>query len=168
MAISYYSGKKAQQGVVLVVSLVFLIALTAVAAALMQNTTTDMKMSGASQEKVVATQETISAADEVTYNEVSKADGENLFARPIASFGAAVAPNIYPMANVALSIADATGEVYIENPNGLEADCSHSRGASSVQVFTCNVLRIQIEKKYGRTKGNSLVVNAGISQELLR
>lgn len=40
-----------QKGVVLIISLVFLVALTAVAAALMQNTTTDMKMSGASEEK---------------------------------------------------------------------------------------------------------------------
>ncbi|MFQ3266042.1 MAG: type IV pilus assembly protein PilX, partial [Colwellia sp.] len=41
-----------QRGVVLVVSLIFLIALTAVASALMLNTTTDMKMSGASEMQV--------------------------------------------------------------------------------------------------------------------
>ena len=59
-----------QRGVVLVVSLVFLVALTAVAAALMQNSTTDMKMSGASEEKVVALQEVVSAVDEVIFNQV--------------------------------------------------------------------------------------------------
>ena len=48
-----------QKGVVLVVSLVFLVALTAVAAALMQNSTIDMKMSGASEEKTVALQEVV-------------------------------------------------------------------------------------------------------------
>ena len=52
--ISSHVTLKNQQGVVLIVSLVFLVALTAVAAALMQNTTTDMKMAGASEEKVSA------------------------------------------------------------------------------------------------------------------
>ena len=66
--ISVSSRVSHQQGVVLVVSLVFLIALTAVAAALMQNTTSDMIMSGASQEKVVATQEAVSAIDEIIFN----------------------------------------------------------------------------------------------------
>ena len=62
--------KSKQQGVVLVISLVFLIALTAVAAALMLNTTTDMRMSGASQEKVIATQEAVSAIDEIIYKNI--------------------------------------------------------------------------------------------------
>lgn len=159
---------KKQSGVVLVVSLVFLIALTAVAAALMQNTTTDMKMSGASQEKVIATQEAISATDEVLYNQVSKANGTNLFANPVASFGAAVVGDLYPKTDVVITDADATGVVFIENPNGLEPTCPHSRGASSVQVFTCNVLRVRINKAYGRKKTNNIVVNTGVSQELLK
>ena len=75
-----------QTGVVLIVALVFLIALTAVAAALMQNSTTDMKMSGASEEKVVATQEAISASDEVIFRQVNAAVGNNKFALPIVRF----------------------------------------------------------------------------------
>ena len=49
---------------ILVVALVFLIALTGVASALMLNTTSDMKMSGASQEKVLAMQEAVGTVDQ--------------------------------------------------------------------------------------------------------
>ena len=48
-----------QSGIVLVVSLVFLIALTGVASALMLNSTIDMKMAGASQSKIIAVEEGI-------------------------------------------------------------------------------------------------------------
>ena len=61
----FITNEMKQRGVVLIVSLVFLIALTAVAGALMQNSTLDMKMSGASEQKVIGVQDAISAVDEV-------------------------------------------------------------------------------------------------------
>ena len=66
-----------QSGVVLIVALVFLVSLTAVASALMLGTSTDIKMSGASEEKVIAIQETISAVDETIADQL--AGGGNLF-----------------------------------------------------------------------------------------
>ncbi|GLX77162.1 hypothetical protein tinsulaeT_05020 [Thalassotalea insulae] len=149
-----------QRGVVLVVSLVFLIALTAVAAALMQNTTTDMKMSGATEEEVVATQEALSAADEVIYNQV---EGDtNNFAQSLVNF---------PICDGLLTgtKTSATGCIDIRNNDfELEADCPHSRSASSAQVFTCNVLRLQVNRTYGRTDSSNVEVNSGIAQQLLR
>ena len=82
MVISNLKSKSSQHGVVLIVALVFLIALTAVAAALMQNTTTDMKMAGASEERVTAMQEAVSAIDEVIYNQVAPGQ-TNEFAKPL-------------------------------------------------------------------------------------
>ena len=148
---------KAQQGVVLIVSLVFLIALTALAGALMQNTTTDIKMSGASQEKVAATQETISATDEVIYKQVKKTDGNNGFSSPAG---------VFPI-TVTVADADTTAQITLANANHLEADCPHSSTASSIQVFKCNVLHIQVDRKYGRSMQNKVHVNAGVAQQLL-
>ena len=158
-----------QQGVVLVVSLVFLIALTAVAAALMQNTTTDMKMSGASEEKVVADQEVVSAVDEFIFKQVTGGTGNNGFAKPVATF-------IDGPKNIIaeLTKTNKDGEIdtasldLANNEFQLEADCPHSRSASSAQVFTCNVLRIQISRKYGRNKTSTVEVNSGIAQHLLK
>ncbi|NQY33521.1 MAG: pilus assembly PilX N-terminal domain-containing protein [Alteromonadaceae bacterium] len=154
--------KSKQQGVVLVISLVFLIALTAVAAALMLNTTTDMRMSGASQEKVIATQEAVSAIDEIIYNEVKKVNtvegvNNNAFTSALVTFPKT--PTV--------SGNNTTATISSTNPYQLEADCPHVKAASSVQVFKCNVLRVQVTRNYGRTNNSTIQVNSGIAQELL-
>jgi hypothetical protein len=175
---------KQQKGVVLIVSLVFLIALTAVAAALMQNTTTDMKMSGASEEKVVAEQELVSAIDEYIFQQVTAGTGNNGFAKPVATFTqvdadgnrTALAKSINLAAGGELPVTNKGGEGDLEaatlslanNEFLREADCPHSKAASSAQVFTCNVLQIQISRKYGRNKTSTVEVNSGISQHLLK
>lgn len=166
--ISVSSRVSHQQGVVLVVSLVFLIALTAVAAALMQNTTSDMKMSGASQEKVVATQEAVSAIDEIIFNQVTPG-AVNGFAAAIVTFANG---DIDMMANLTVTNDDndfASAALGVtNNPFMLEADCPHSKLASSTQVFTCNVLRVQVNRNYGRNATSTVNVNSGIAQQLLR
>lgn len=158
-----------QKGVVLIVALVFLIALTAVAAALMQNSTTDMKMSGASEELVIATQETISAHDEVIFQQLNGGMGNNKFAAPIVRFQDEDFRNVTATLIKTNSNLDTVATINVANNElELEADCPHSRSASSAQVFTCNVLRVQVVRKYGRKNTNEVEVNAGISQQLLR
>ncbi len=160
-----YSYKSKQQGVVLIVSLVFLIALTGVAAALMQNTTTDMKMSGASEERSEALQETISAIDEVIYDQVES--GVNLFAQPIAKFTNEEGVEGIFLEKLDTTAADAA--IFVSNNEyGKEADCPHSKSASSAQVFTCNILRVQVNRNYGRKNTSEVVVHSGIAQQLLR
>lgn len=158
---SIHKQSKQQQGVVLIVSLVFLIALTAVAAALMQNTTSDMKMSGASEEKVIATQEAVSAVDEVIFNQVSPG-ATNVFSQAIVNFpvDAGLLPGTKTSATASVDITN--------NEFKLEADCPHSKIASSTQVFTCNMLKVQVNRLYGRTNTSTVNVNSGIAQQLLR
>jgi len=163
--IMLFGPRNKQRGVVLIVALVFLIALTAVAAALMQNTTSDMKMSGASEEKVVATQEAVSAVDEVIFRQVNGGTGNNGFESALVMFPITVTDDLTQM-NVD---KDTTAEIDVANNTyKLESDCPHSRGASSAQVFTCNVLRVKINREYGRLKNSEVEVNAGIVQQLLR
>jgi type IV pilus assembly protein PilX len=158
-----------QRGVVLIVALVFLIALTAVAAALMQNSTSDMKMSGASEEKVVATQEALSASDEVIFRQVNAAVGNNKFASPVVRFKDENFRNVTGSLDITNTGIDTTANINIANNDlELEPDCPHSRSASSAQVFTCNVLRVQVVRKYGRKNTNEVEVNTGVAQQLLR
>ena len=149
---------KKQNGVVLVVALVFLIALTAVAGALMQNTTTDMKMSGASEEKVVAVQQAVSSTDEVIYKQVNQIGGENGFAIEIGA---------YPRDETVTDTKVNRAVITVANQNNLEADCPHMKSASSIQVFTCNVLKVEVNRTYGRSDNQNITVNSGISQQLL-
>lgn len=146
-----------QHGVVLVVALVFLVALTAVAGALMQNTTSDMKMSDASQQKVIATQEAISSIDQVIYNQINTIGAANGFAAPMSTFPS----------TPAVSAIDTTAQIAVATPNNLVVDCPHSRNASSVQVFKCNALKVQITRLYGRNKTSTIQVTSGVSQQLL-
>jgi Tfp pilus assembly protein PilX len=152
---------KHQKGVVLVVTLIFLTALTAVAAALMQNSTSDMKISGASEDRAVAIQEAVSAVDEVIYNQVSPGATNN-FAQPMTKYpiNAGLLPATKTNATASLDVTN--------NDFGLETDCPHTKLASSSQVFSCNILRIQINRKYGRTNKSAINVNSGIAQQLLK
>lgn len=154
-----------QSGVVLVVALVFLISLTAVAAALMQNTTSDIKMSGASEDKMVATQAAVSAVDEVIYNQVAPGK-TNVFARTISVNNF---PNNDQSELLPSTKSYATASVDITNNEyKLEADCPHTRSASSVQIFTCNVLKVQVNRNYGRGNTSNVEVNSGVAQQLLK
>lgn len=165
---SKYGKACEQQGVVLVVSLVFLVALTAVAAALMQNTTTDMKMSGASEEKVIAVQQAVSAVDEIIFNQVSPGK-TNEFAAAIVTFKdgekdlTAEMPTLWDSNKFDPPELDVTNNEFM-----LEAGCPHSKVASSTQVFSCNVLKVQVNRKYGRDKTSVVNVNSGVAQQLLR
>jgi len=152
-------SKPKQRGVVLVVALVFLVALTAVAAALMQNSTTDMKMSGASEEKVVAVQDAMSAVDEVIITQ--KGNG---FTRPVLG-------DNFPIANALPATPNTDSSASVEVANNrflLEADCPHSKMASSTGVFTCNVLRVRVSRDYGRKGNSNIQVSSGIAQQLLK
>lgn len=156
----YHTSLSKQQGVVLVVSLVFLVALTAVAAAMMQNTTTDMKMSGASEEKVVAIQQAISAVDEIISNQVSPGS-TNTFAAPIASFNG---QDMNMMGDLTFTNVHNLFTAATLRPFQREVGCPRAKISSS--FGTCNTLTIQVNRSYGRNNTSSVIVNSGIVQRL--
>lgn len=152
-----------QNGVVLVVSLVFLVALTAVAAALMQSSTIDMKMSGASEEKVVALQEVVSAVDEVIFNQVGPGK-INAFSKPVVGNFPVNDQSVLLPATV--TKATATVDV-ANNKYNLDIACPHLQLASSTAVFRCNMLTIAVQRNYGRKNLSNISANSGIAQQLL-
>ncbi|MCP4320325.1 MAG: DUF3712 domain-containing protein [Alteromonadales bacterium] len=152
-----------QQGVVLIVSLVFLVALTAVAAALMQNTTSDMKMTGATNEKVVATQAAISAVDEVIDNQVN-IQGINQFTQGLNTVVGLSSAQLLP----ADSPTSATAKTSVfNNPGFDEVPCPRAKVASSVGIIECNIFQLQTQRLYGRSNTSTIVVNTNIAQQLL-
>lgn len=142
---------KKQKGVVLIIALVFLISLTAVASALMLNTTTDIKMSGASEEKLVATQTAISAIDETIAMQLRGAT--NFFAG-----------TNFPMPVVPVNAV--VTDVTITNPNNndLTVTCPHAKLATS--GLQCVVLRVTANNNYGRKNASNIQVEAGIAQQV--
>lgn len=160
---SKYGKAGKQQGVVLIVSLVFLVALTAVAAALMQNTTTDMKMAGASNEKVVATQAAISAVDETINNQLNILP-TNVFTQGLNLVPGYTTTQLLPAVTKTGATASAS---VINNPLFEEFECPRSKVASSVGIIECNFLQLQVQRLYGRNNTSNIVIDANIAQQLL-
>jgi Tfp pilus assembly protein PilX len=149
-----------QQGMVLVISLVFLVALTAVAAALMQNSTTDMKMSGATEEKSVALQEVVSAADEVIFNELAPGV-VNRFALPINGDNfPVVAANLLPGTRT-----NATAQINVANNDSDACPALKGNNNNSQGTIGCNNFRVTINRNFGRTNQNVITVNTGVTQQ---
>lgn len=165
-----------QKGVVLIVALVFLVSLTAVAVALMQLSTTDMKMSGATEDKVAATQAAIGASDELIYRQLIGGTGTNDFAKSYnrADLFPHSVTDTLTLANT--EGATTTGQIDIANNHyELEGSCPRVKvkNASSDGTFNCNVLTTRIRKTYGRknattSEQNSVIeVNSVIVQVLI-
>jgi hypothetical protein len=127
-----------------------------------------MKMSGASEEKVIAVQQAVSAVDEIIFNQVSPGK-TNEFAAAIVTFKdgkktlTAEMPTLWDSNKFEPPELDVTNNEYM-----LEAGCPHSKVASSTQVFSCNLLKVQVNRKYGRDKTSTVNVNSGIAQQLLQ
>ncbi|WP_371186351.1 hypothetical protein [Thalassotalea maritima] len=167
--------RKHQQGVALILAIIFLVALTSVISVLLLNTSTDIKMASASQEKVIATQQAIGANDEVIYKQTTFVDGDNGFAYEM---------NKYP-ADTGMAVV-VTGQyakarILRSKEDQIESDCPHSRVVSSIQVFRCNMLKVESTQAYGKkvneeqptadqidnNKYHKVTAVSGIAQQLL-
>lgn len=146
---------KKQSGVVLIVSLVFLVSLTAVVSVIMLNTTADTKMSGAGEQKLIATQEAISAVDETISDQITS--GTNNFQGKQFPFEVTTVTSVE------------VDEINIINrtPTNSTVNCPHTRLASGTEMIECNLLDIVVDKNYGKHSTSNIGVNAGISQEIL-
>lgn len=158
------SARHKQKGVVLIVTLVFLVALTGVAGALMQSTTSDMKMTSASNEKVIATQAAISGIDEIVDNQINQRD-VNLFAGSLQELVAASSAELLPADS---KIGAEASAAMINNPTFEEKKCLRGeRGnGNDEDTRTCNIFELRVTRAYGRNDTSTVSVNALISQEL--
>ncbi len=150
-----------QQGVVLIVALVFLVALTAVAAALMQNTTSDMKMTGASNEKVIATQAAISAIDEVIDNQLNRQE-TSVFSQRLNIAAGYSSAQLLPTSTKTGATASLS---VVNNPTFEELPCPRDKIGNEIRP--CNIFQLQVQRLYGRNNTSTIVVNTTIAQQLL-
>jgi len=161
-------NRNKQRGVVLVVSLIFLIALTAVASALMLNTTTDMKMSGASEMQMVANQEVFGAMDELIYRQMTGRSDQNEFKLPIVLYKDGVTRNV--LGDLLSTNTDITSATIGASNNKYNIDIGCPRAekgkGDSADIVDCSFFQVQVNKRYGRNNSSTVQVNAGIVQKL--
>lgn len=153
----HYRAK--QQGFVLIASLTFLVALTAVTSLLMQNSTLDMKMSGASEDKAVAVQEVISSVDKVIYDEMTDNDSRGF---------QLLMPNYMIADNPVTLLSTDKIKAYVVvngDQTSIESDCPRQAKASS--GLRCNYTRLDVAMKYGRKDKSEIKASAGIAQQIM-
>lgn len=142
---------KQQKGVVLVVALIFLTALTSVAVLLVSNSTSFMTLAGASEERTIAIQEAVSGVDKAI---ALQADGNDEFER-----------KSYPEEGIAVAVGEMVDSAIVTRTteNNIPVPCSNSHLPSSDSK--CNVLTLTVTNTYGR-RDSVITVQSTIEQEL--
>ena len=149
-------SRNKQQGVVLVVALIMLIAITGVAVALLVSSGLDNKMMSSAQEAELALNEAKGAHDEAYSREVNQFGGQNQFALDIP-----VGTTLVAKENQPNSVGTITAYSAISTPT----TCSHSAKGYSAAI-ACNYSRVITDTTYGEV-GQTIRIQSVVSQKVL-
>ena len=145
-----------QRGVVLVVALVMLVAITGVAVALMISSGIDNKMMSSAQEAQVAMNEAVGAHDEAYNSEIIQVGGQNQFtlridvgnSLPVKESGANTGGNI---------------QTYSAIPEATTCPPSHFPNSGSL---LCTFSRVVTNTNYGEN-GQAIRIQSVVAQQIL-
>lgn len=143
-------------GIVLVVSLVFLVALTTIASTLMHNAAIDIKIANANQEKMLAVEKAISAIDEVIVLPINQASSANYFTHD---------KDAYPY-QINHHDVNTQASISLMNSQSYHVNCAHSTLPSSINTIHCHHFVVEVNYQYGRYHHQSIIVRAGVSQQV--
>ena len=145
-----------QRGVVLVVALVMLVAITGVAVALMISSGIDNKMMSSAQEAQVAMNEAVGAHDEAYNNEVVQVGGQNQFTLRI---------DIGNSLPVKESSANTGGNIQTYSAIPEATTCPASYFPSSGSLL-CTFSRVVTSTNYGEN-GQAIRIQSVVAQQIL-
>ncbi|MCE0558652.1 MULTISPECIES: PilX N-terminal domain-containing pilus assembly protein [unclassified Motilimonas] len=146
---------KFQQGIALFISIILLLLLSGLTTLLMSNASLDLKMAGASAQRIDADQQLEGAISEILTN-----------ANASQQFATAALDTKFEVKHIK-NISTAIIAIN-EQPS-----CARSKEPSSVGLFSCRYLDTRLSKQYGRAKtgGGHQGENAaglGVEQKLLK
>lgn len=145
-----------QRGVVLIIALIMLIAITAVAVALMVSSGIDNKMMSAAQEAQVAMNEALGGHDEAYNSEIVQDGGQNQFTLRIE-----VGTELVAKENGANTAG--TLRTYSAIPEA--TTCPPSKYANSGSLL-CNYIRVETNTTFGEN-GQTIDIASVVSQQVL-
>lgn len=151
---AYLKSASRQQGVVLIVALIMVVAVTGIAVTLMSSASIDIKITNAAFEREEAENILMGNVQEVIANEVSANGASRLF------FTQAQIPN----GTIALpTIGATTSELsnLNEGPDPLRCPREHKPTVGIV----CNLVQINSTITYGSKSKHTLTVTTGIAQQ---
>ncbi|MBD55278.1 MAG: pilus assembly protein PilX [Pseudoalteromonadaceae bacterium] len=150
------SLQKNQQGIVLILALLMVVAVTGIAVTLMNSSSIDSKITVAVQEREVAENELSGNVQKVIASEVGKRGNSRflLSKNQITDSGLEIA-----------RINASTHTIYSRNNGPLSLNCP--RRFDSTQSLKCNLIELSSVVDYGAKSRHSITINAGIAQQML-
>lgn len=147
--------QKNQKGVVLIVALIMVVAVTGIAVTLMSSSSVDIKITNASQEREVAENELIGVVQQVISNEAAKG-GNSAFlmkATEIPETG-------FDMGN----LGDTANNLTNLNNGALDLPCP--RKYNFTAGVSCNMVQVDSTISYGTKSKHALTISTGVAQEM--
>ena len=149
------TAKGKQQGFVLMVSLVMVVAITAIAVTLMSSSTLDTKMAVVTEEREMASHHAKGGNDQLFYNAVNRTVNEQNY---FAAFSVSQESAQYVSTHGAIST------VTWASDNHVETDCPRSKAPT--EGLRCNYLNATTSKTFGPGDVNQINVVSGVAQQV--
>ncbi|GKW52090.1 hypothetical protein NCCP2140_11430 [Pseudoalteromonas sp. NCCP-2140] len=152
---AYVNLPKKQQGVVLIVALIMVVAVTGIAVTLMNSSSIDIKITTAVQEREVAENELFGNVQQVIAAEAAQG-GNSAFLMKAAE----IPEGGFNMG----SIGDTTNTMTNLNNGALDLPCPRKYNFTS--GVSCNMIQVDSTITYGRKSIHVLTISTGVAQEM--
>ncbi|WP_091988764.1 pilus assembly PilX family protein [Pseudoalteromonas denitrificans] len=157
--------KSKQKGIVLVVSLVMIIAVTAIAVTLLSSSSIDIKMTSAAQESEVAIARVKADSVQIITQEKKAAAANNRLLYESGQFP------VDPTQGLDVTPVNSSSQVILFNSNAGPTLLDCPIVVNPTPGIKCNMLRIEATLNYGKHDSNgkgkhNVTVSSGIAQEM--
>ncbi|MCP4586522.1 MULTISPECIES: pilus assembly protein PilX [unclassified Pseudoalteromonas] len=146
---------KKQQGVVLIVALIMVVAVTGIAVTLMNSSSIDIKITNAVQEREVAENELFGNVQQVISAEATKG-GDSAFLMKAAEI---------PEGGFVIGrVGNTTNTMTNLNNGALDLPCPRKYNFTS--GVACNMIQVNSTITYGKKSTHVLTITTGVAQEM--
>lgn len=145
-----------QQGVVLIVALIMVIAVTGIAVTLMSSSSIDIKITNAAQEREIADNTLMGEVQKTMATESLKGGNSRFFLTPVE----------VPLGGVDLALGGETKSLLINLNTGAH-DLQCPRKFSYTAGISCNMMQMNTTIEYGSKSKHTLAVVTGVAQEMV-
>lgn len=149
------ANMKKQQGIVLIIALIMVVAVTGIAVTLMNSSSVDIKITNAAQEREVAENELIGIVQNVIAREVARGANSALFRKK-----SEIPATGFDMGQVAQE------SNVLTNVNNGPKDLRCPRKYNFTPGVACNMVKIDTTIDYGTKSNHSITITSGIAQEM--
>lgn len=145
-----------QKGVVLIVALIMVVAVTGIAVSLMSSSSIDIKVTNAVQEREMAENELIGTVQKVIAREAAKGSASSFL----------LDKDEVPKTGENLGDLDGVTNT-LTNLNNGELDLPCPRRFSFTAGMSCNMLQVDSTITYGSKSKHTITITSGIAQEMV-